>query len=114
MFLLVMLYVGLCKVVAGEDDIRPLAQELWHPEHVSTGGVQEADLVFVEDPLELVGETVEDLDHIPDVLVSAADTTHSVIGVTLIASPLRVMIIKETLPLLPGLHLLQKLPACLL
>ena len=96
MLLLVMLNVGIRKIIAGE------------------GRVQEADLVFVEDPLELVGETVEDLDHIPDVLVSAADTTHSVIGVTLIASPLRVMIIKETLPLLPGLHLLQKLPACLL
>ena len=43
------------------------------------GRVQEADLVFVEDPLELVGDAVEDLYHIHDVLVSAADTSHSVI-----------------------------------
>ena len=107
MFLFVMFDVGLCKIVAGEDDIRPLAQELRHPEHVSIGRVQEADLVFVEDPLELVGDAVEDLDHVPGALVSAADTTHSVVDVTLLASLLRVLIIKETLPLLPSLHLLQ-------
>ena len=112
MFLLVMLYVGLCKVVAGEDDIRPLAQELRHPEHVSTGGVQEADLVFVEDPLELISDAVEDLDHVSGVLVSAADTTHSLVSVTLVASPPRVIIFKEPLPLLPGLCYLQTQTEC--
>ena len=112
MFLFVMFDVGLCKVVAGEDDIRPLAQELRHPEHVSTGGVQEADLVFVEDPLELISDAVEDLDHVSGVLVSAADTTHSLIGVTFVASPPRVIIFKEPLPLLPGLCYLQTKTEC--
>ena len=114
MFLFVMFDVGLCKVVAGEDDIRPLAQELRHPEHVSTGRVQEADLVFVEDPLELISDAVEDLDHVSGVLVRAADTTHGLVGVTLVASPPRVIIFKETLPLLPGLRYLQTLTECLL
>ena len=43
------------------------------------GRVQEADLVFVEDPLELISDAVEDLDPVPGVLESAADTSHSVI-----------------------------------
>ena len=60
-----------------------------------------------EDPEHVRVVEVEDLDHVPGALVSAADTTHSVVGVTLLASLLRVLIIKETLPLLPGLHLLQ-------
>ena len=112
MFLLVMLNVGLRKVVAGEDDIRSLTQELRHPEHVSTGGVQEADLVFVEDLLELISDAVEDLDHVSGVLVRAADTTHSLISVTLVASPLRVIIFKEPLPLLPSLRYLQTQTEC--
>ena len=112
MLLLVMFDVGLCKVVASEDDIWSLAQELWHPEHVSTGGVQEADLVFVEDPLELISDAVEDLDHVSGVLVSAADTTHSLISVTFVASPPRVIIFKETLPLLPSLSYLQTQTEC--
>ena len=72
MLLLVMLNVGIRKIIAGE------------------GRVQEADLVFVEDPLELVGDAVEDLYPVPGVHESAADTSHSVICVTLVASPLRV------------------------
>ena len=112
MLLLVMFDVGLCKVVASEDDIRPLAQELRHPEHVSTGRVQEADLVFVEDPLELISDAVEDLDHVSGVLVSAADTTHSLVSVTFVASPPRVIIFKETLPLLPSLCCLQTKTEC--
>ena len=94
MLLLVMLNVGIRKIIAGE------------------GRVQEADLVFVEDPLELISDAVEDLDHVSGVLVSAADTTHSLISVTFVASPPRVIIFKETLPLLPSLCYLQTQTEC--
>ena len=87
MLLLVMFDVGLCKVVASEDDIRPLAQELWHPEHVSTGRVQEVDLVFVEDPLELISNAVEDLDQALIYFVQQRNMT-KYIGSCIVANPL--------------------------
>ena len=59
-----------------------------------------------------ISDAVEDLDHVSGVLVRAADTTHSLISVTLVASPLRVIIFKEPLPLLPSLRYLQTQTEC--
>ena len=57
--------VSLSDVIPVELDICPVVEEVRHPVHVPAGGVQEADLVLVEDPLEVVSHRVEGTDHSP-------------------------------------------------
>ena len=74
-FLLVFVNVGLCDVIPMELDICPVVEEVWHPVHVPAGGVQEADLVLAEDPLEMVSHGVEGGDHPPGGCLGAAGAT---------------------------------------
>ena len=58
-----------------ELDICPVVEEVGHPVHVPAGGVQEADLVLSEDPLEMVSHGVEGGDHPPGGCLGAAGAT---------------------------------------
>ena len=59
----VLVNVGLCDVIPVELDICPVVEKVRHPVHIPAGGVQEADLVLAEDPLEMVSHGVEGADH---------------------------------------------------
>ena len=65
--------IGLCDVVSSEGHIRSVPQELWHPEHVATGGVEKGDTVLAQESLDLVHDRVEDVDHVAGVLGVAPD-----------------------------------------
>ena len=91
--------VGLSKVVAGVGHVRPRRQELRDPEHVAAGGVQQPDGLLVENLLELVGDAVQDPDHVPGVGVVAADAAHCVVLIASVLPLAGVVLLKQILPL---------------
>ena len=76
--LFVTVNVGLCDVVSSEGHIRSVPQELRHPEHVATGGVQEGVMVLAQESLDLVHHRVEDVDHVACVLGVAPNPARGV------------------------------------
>ena len=73
--LLVFVDVRLSDVISMELHICPVVEEVRHPVHVAAGGVQEGDLVLVEDLLEVVSHRVEGADHSPGGRPGAARPT---------------------------------------
>ena len=106
--LLVFVNVSLSDVISMELHVCPPVEEVWHPVHVSTGGVQEADLVLAEDPLEMISHRVEDTDHSSSGCFGAAWST-----LRLLVTPeppfLSIDLLKTLLPHLIILFLLKKI-----
>ena len=108
-FLSIALYISLIKIISSENDIRPWGQKLWHPEHVSTGGVQEPDLILFENLLELVSDGVEHLDHHPRVLMVTSNSTNCFMLVTCLTSLTWIIFLEKIFPIISGLKILKKI-----